>query len=162
MCCPCCMTSLCSRIFYNILPSPVISLVTMPSLVTDVTAWLIDPNPSCSKNRKIKKMKNKIKWKVKIRVKSIVNDLDTYRDYKRTQQGVLHVFLHYIYYYYKSYSKLHVLFISLLYYYHKTNILQLCLWHYCSSSFYYVPDLWHYIMWCIMWPCSCVSSLSKK
>ena len=40
-------------------------------LVTDVTAWLITPNPSCSKNRKIKEMKMKIK------VKSIVNNLDT-------------------------------------------------------------------------------------
>jgi len=31
MCCPCCMMSLCSRTFYFILLSPVISLVTMPS-----------------------------------------------------------------------------------------------------------------------------------
>ena len=56
MCCPCCMTSLCSRTFYFLLPSPVISLVT------DVTVWLINPNPSCSKNRKMKK---KTKRKVK-------------------------------------------------------------------------------------------------
>ena len=47
-------------------------------LVTDVTAWLIKPNPSCSKNRKEKKKKkkNKIKWKEKIKMKSTVNDLD--------------------------------------------------------------------------------------
>ena len=31
MCCPCCMMSLCSRTFYFILLSPVISFVTMPS-----------------------------------------------------------------------------------------------------------------------------------
>jgi len=29
-------------------------------LVTDVTAWLISPNLSCSKNRKIKKIKNEV------------------------------------------------------------------------------------------------------
>jgi len=40
-------------------------------LVTDVTAWLIDPNPSCSKNRKIK-----IKIKIKRKVKSSIDDLD--------------------------------------------------------------------------------------
>ena len=34
-------------------------------LVTDVTAWLINPNPSCSKNRKEKKKKNKVKRKNK-------------------------------------------------------------------------------------------------
>ena len=35
--------------------------------VTDVTAWLITPNPSCSKNRKwkIKEKKNQIKEKIK-------------------------------------------------------------------------------------------------
>jgi len=73
MCCPCCMTSLYSRTFYSILLSPVISLVT------DVTAWLIDPNLSCSKNRKIKewKWKWKVKIKMKRKVKSTIDDLDT-------------------------------------------------------------------------------------
>jgi len=32
MCCPCCMTSLCSSFFYFILPSLMISLVTTPSI----------------------------------------------------------------------------------------------------------------------------------
>ena len=36
MCCPCCMTSLYSSSFYFILPSPVISLVTTPSIL-----WLM-------------------------------------------------------------------------------------------------------------------------
>ena len=42
-------------------------------LVTDVTAWLIDPNPSCSKNREIKERKRKRK------VKSTIDDLDRKR-----------------------------------------------------------------------------------
>jgi len=42
-------------------------------LVTDVTAWLINHNLSCSKIRK-EKIKYSEKWKIK--VKSIVNDLD--------------------------------------------------------------------------------------
>ena len=37
-------------------------------VVTDVTVWLITPNPSCSKN--------KIKWKEKIKMKSTINNLD--------------------------------------------------------------------------------------
>ena len=47
-------------------------------LVTDVTAWLIDPNPSCSKNRKWKwkRKKNKLKRKEKRKVKSTLDDLD--------------------------------------------------------------------------------------
>jgi len=47
--------------------------------VTDVTAWLINPNPSCSKNRKRKekKTKNKIQEKEKIKTESTVNDLDS-------------------------------------------------------------------------------------
>ena len=65
MCCPCYMTSLYSRTFYSILPSLVISLMTCHQLVTDVIAWLINSNPSCSKNRKEKKNKNKNKNKVK-------------------------------------------------------------------------------------------------
>ena len=65
MCCLCCMMSLYSKTFYSILPSLVISLVTCHQLVTDVTAWLINSNPSCSKNRKEKKNKNKNKNKVK-------------------------------------------------------------------------------------------------
>jgi len=46
--------------------------------VTDVTAWLINPSLSCSKNRKLKekKMKNKIQGKEKIKTESTVNDLD--------------------------------------------------------------------------------------
>ena len=42
-------------------------------VVTDVTAWLITPNLSCSKNRK---EKEKIKYEIKIKIKSIVSDLD--------------------------------------------------------------------------------------
>ena len=40
-------------------------------LMTDVTVWLINPNLSCSKNRKIKekRKKNKITWKEKIKNK---------------------------------------------------------------------------------------------
>jgi len=47
--------------------------------VTDVTAWLINPNPSCSKNRKRKekKTKNKIHEKEKIKTESTVNNLDS-------------------------------------------------------------------------------------
>ena len=47
--------------------------------VTDVTAWLINPNPSCSKNRKLKekKTKNRIQEKEKIKTEFTVNDLDT-------------------------------------------------------------------------------------
>jgi len=47
--------------------------------VTDVTAWQINPNPSCSKNRKLKekKTKNKIQGKEKIKTESTVNDLDS-------------------------------------------------------------------------------------
>ena len=46
--------------------------------VTDLTAWLINPNLSCSKNRKLKenKTKNKIQGKEEIKTKSTVNDLD--------------------------------------------------------------------------------------
>jgi len=46
--------------------------------VTDVTAWLINPNPSCSKNRKRKEKKSKIKMKRKNKIKSTINDLDNY------------------------------------------------------------------------------------
>jgi len=45
-------------------------------------------------------------------------------NHKKTWQEVSNVFLYYIYYYYKFYPKLHVSFISLLYYYYKTNISQ--------------------------------------
>ena len=65
-CCPCYMTSLYSKIFYSILLSLVISLVTMPSTCDWLTAWLISPNPSCSKNRK--KKKNKVKRENKNKV----------------------------------------------------------------------------------------------
>ena len=79
MCCPCYMTSLCSRIFYSVLQVSWSVLWLRHQFVTDVTAWLIDPNPSCSKNRKEKKNKNKnkIKWKEKIKTKSTIDDLDT-------------------------------------------------------------------------------------
>ena len=67
--------------------------------VTDVTAWLINPNPSCSKNRKRKekKTKNKIQEKEKIKTESTVNDLDSflqfeYEDYVRKSYW-LHQFL---------------------------------------------------------------------
>ena len=47
--------------------------------VTDVTAWLISPNPSCSKNRKRKEKKteNKIQEKEKIKTESTIHDFDT-------------------------------------------------------------------------------------
>ena len=47
--------------------------------VTDVTAWLMNPNPSCSKNRKLKEKekKSKIKMKSKNQIKSTVNNLDS-------------------------------------------------------------------------------------
>ena len=46
-------------------------------VVTDVTAWPINPNPSCSKNRKIKQNENKNKeWNRK--TKSTVYELDIY------------------------------------------------------------------------------------
>ena len=57
ICCPCCMTSLCSRTFYFLLSR------LMISLVTDVTVWLINPNPSCSKNRKLKEKRKENKNK---------------------------------------------------------------------------------------------------
>ena len=60
-------------------------------------------------------------------VNSILSSLirwESYRDYKRTQQEVSNVFLYYIYYYYKSYPKLHILSMNLLYYYYKTDMLQ--------------------------------------
>ena len=44
------------------------------------------------------------------------------------------------------------------YHYYKANILQLCLWCYCSSSLDYIPDLWYHIIW----PWSYASSLSRK
>jgi len=44
-------------------------------------------------------------------------------NYEKTQQRVSNVFLYYIYYYYKSYSKLHVLSMSLLY--HNTSVTNL-------------------------------------
>jgi len=46
--------------------------------VTDVTAWLINPNLSCSKNRKRKekKTKNKIQEQERIKTESSVNNLD--------------------------------------------------------------------------------------
>ena len=68
MCCPCCMTVL--------VPSTSFSQVSWSVLwlrhqfVTDVTVWLINPNLSCSKNRKWKRKENKenkIKWKGKIK-----------------------------------------------------------------------------------------------
>jgi len=64
MCCPCCMTSLVlepSTLFFQVSWSV---LWLCYQVVTDVTAWLINPNPSCSKNRKWEN-KSKRKWKVK-------------------------------------------------------------------------------------------------
>jgi len=48
--------------------------------VTDVTAWLVNPNPSCSKNRKRKekKTKNKIQEQERIKTEFTVNDLDNW------------------------------------------------------------------------------------
>jgi len=46
--------------------------------------------------------------------------------------------------------------------YHTVTTRQTCLWCHCSGSFYYVPDLWHYIMWHIMWPWSYASLSSKR
>ena len=76
MCCPCCMTSLCSRIFYSVLQVSWSVLWLRHQFVTDVTAWLMNRNPSCSKNRKEKKKKSKIKWKEKMKTKSTIDDLD--------------------------------------------------------------------------------------
>ena len=47
--------------------------------VTDVTAWLINPNLSCSKNKKLKEKKteNKIQEKEKIKTESTIHDFDT-------------------------------------------------------------------------------------
>jgi len=59
-------------------------------------------------------------------VNSILSSLilqESYKDHKKTWQEVPDVFLYYIYYYYKFCSKLHMLSISLLYYYYKINIL---------------------------------------
>ena len=73
MCCPCCMTSLVpepSTSFSQVLWSV---LWLHYQIVTDVIAWPINPNPSCSKNRKHKiklnKKLNKIKEKEKIKLK---------------------------------------------------------------------------------------------
>jgi len=52
ICCPYCMMSLCSRTFYDILLSPVISLVTMLSICDWCDSVTDNPNLSCSKNRK--------------------------------------------------------------------------------------------------------------
>ena len=78
MCCSCCMTSLCSRIFYSVLQVSWSVWWLCHQFVTDVTVWQINPNLSCSKNRKEKKKKtkNKIKWKEKIKTKSTIDDLD--------------------------------------------------------------------------------------
>jgi len=48
-------------------------------LVTGVTAWPINPNPSCSKNRKVKRKekKSRIKMKRENKIESTINDLDT-------------------------------------------------------------------------------------
>ena len=62
MWCPCCMMSLCSRTFYSLLLSPVISVVTTPSDVTAVTLWPITSTPILWV-LKIKTMKNKSKRK---------------------------------------------------------------------------------------------------
>ena len=60
ICCPCCMTSLCSRAFYFLFLSFMINVVTTPSDVTDVSVWLITSNPN-SRVLKIEKWKNKSK-----------------------------------------------------------------------------------------------------
>jgi len=62
MWCPCCMTLLCSRTFYFLLLSSVISVVTTPSDVTAVTLWPITSTP-ISQVLKIETMKNKSKRK---------------------------------------------------------------------------------------------------
>jgi len=68
ICCPCCMMSLVLE------PSTKFSYVSWSVLwlyhqvVTDVTAWHINPNPSCSKNRKYK---NKSKRQIKMKEKKI-------------------------------------------------------------------------------------------
>jgi len=60
MWCPCYMTSLCFRIFYFLLLSSVINVVTIPSDVTDVTVWPITSNPNY-RVLKIEIWKNKSK-----------------------------------------------------------------------------------------------------
>ena len=53
------ITSFCSKIFYFLLSSSVINVVTTPSDVTDVTVWLITSNPN---PRVLKIEKWKINW----------------------------------------------------------------------------------------------------
>ena len=154
-------------------------------LVTDVTAWLINPNPSCSKKRK--KKKKKVKWKEKIKMKSTVNDLDTLvtktNDYtsskslnmdikwevhKRTQQGVSAKLESYIY-------KVHMVHATNNYacsYIHLIPYSRLpcCIhvpWHYLSRFFHHILGLWHHIMWHVMWlwchmPLHCSKEKEKK
>ena len=70
MWCPCCMMSLCSRIFYFFFSSLVINVVTTWSNVTDVIVWPItsNPNPRVLKIEKyeiiLKEIENKNKNKV--------------------------------------------------------------------------------------------------
>ena len=71
------MILLCSRIFYYLLSSLIINIVTVPSVVTGVTVWPItsDPNPRVLKIEKYKVIKNKMKMKMKhkIKIKSTVS-----------------------------------------------------------------------------------------
>ena len=79
MCCPCVV----HVVWHHFIPKSSTSFSQVSwsvlwlchQLVTDVTAWQINPNLSCSKNRKSRK--RKIKWKEKIKIKSTINNLDT-------------------------------------------------------------------------------------
>ena len=76
-------------VWHHFVPEPSISFSQVSwsvlwlhhQLVTDVTAWLINPNPSCSKNRKLKEKEKEKENKVKRenKIESTVNDLDNTR-----------------------------------------------------------------------------------
>ena len=79
-------TCIVHAVWHHFIPEPSTFFSQVPWLVlwlchqfvTDVTAWPINTNPSCSKNRKWKRKrkKNKLKRKEKIKMKSTVNNLD--------------------------------------------------------------------------------------
>ena len=87
--------------------------------VTDVTAWLISPNLSCSKNRKRKEKKteNKIQEKEKIKTESTVHDFGNL-PYILTIMAYVTAFL--------AYHKDHVYYTLLWYHLFRTFYILLC------------------------------------
>jgi len=70
-------------------------------------------------------LSNRMLWQPLTKMVNTLSSLtrwESHGDYKRTQQKVPNIFLHYIYYYY-YYSKLYISSMSLPYYYYKANIL---------------------------------------